>query len=299
GVMYNPNQGVVYSPYRGPQAPPTAPAPITGAAPTPAVVQPATPAAPRGGGAAATQPMNASSGFTPPPLEDASVQRQLSGFLASNSPVMQQARTGAMQYANSRGVLNSSIAAGAGEDAVIRSAVPVASQDAAQINQRNLASLGFAYDSGLQAARIGSAERISDADIAARAALQTGQIASTERLSAAEIAARAALQQGQIGSTERLSASEIASQERIETNRLTANLASGDRQAVTTAVERAFSDYTSKVTSLAANNEVPAETRTAYMQAYAAERDRAIALIESVYNVDLPWAPVAVAATGG
>ena len=234
-------------------------------------------------------------GFVAPPMENASVQDQLARFLASNSPVMQQARTGAMQYANSRGLLNSSIAAGAGEDAVIRSAVPIASQDAAQINARNLANLGFGFDTSLQNARLGSAEYISAADIAARAALQQGQIASTERLSAADIAARAALQQGQIGSNERLSAREIASQQLIETNRLTANLGSSDRQAVTSAVERAFSDYTSKITSLTANNEVPAESRTEYMRAYAAERDRAIALIESVYNVDLPWTSV----TGG
>ena len=186
---------------------------------------------------------------------------------------MQQARTGAMQYANTRGLLNSSIAASAGEDAAIRSAVPIASQDASQINQRNLANLDFAQQTSLQNARLGSAERMSAADIAARAALQQGQIASTEGMSARE----------------------IASQEKIEVNRLTANLGSSDRQAVTSAVERAFSDYTNKITSLTANNEVPAESRTEYMRAYAAERDRAIALIESVYNVDLPWTSV----TGG
>ena len=58
------------------------------------------------------------------------VQSQLQGIIASNSPLMQQAQTGAKQQMNQRGLMNSSMAIGAAQDAVIRQALPIAQQDA-------------------------------------------------------------------------------------------------------------------------------------------------------------------------
>lgn len=68
-------------------------------------------------------------------------QGQLSGILASGSPLMTQAKTQGLQTANQRGLLNSSIAAGAAQGAMIERATPLATQDAstnaaaAQANQ--------------------------------------------------------------------------------------------------------------------------------------------------------------------
>lgn len=59
------------------------------------------------------------------------VEERMTGLLNKENPYMQVARTGAAQVANSRGLLNSSIAAGAGEEAAIKSALPIAQQDAA------------------------------------------------------------------------------------------------------------------------------------------------------------------------
>jgi hypothetical protein len=47
------------------------------------------------------------------------VQNQLKGIIEANSPLMQQARTNALQAMNQRGLVNSSMAIGAGQDAVI------------------------------------------------------------------------------------------------------------------------------------------------------------------------------------
>lgn len=58
------------------------------------------------------------------------VQNQLSNIVDSNSPLMQQARTTALQQMNRRGLINSSMAIGAGQDAVIKNALPIAQQDA-------------------------------------------------------------------------------------------------------------------------------------------------------------------------
>lgn len=58
------------------------------------------------------------------------VSNQLTGLLSQNSPYLQQARTSAAQQANSRGLLNTSMAAGAGEAAAIQAALPIAQADA-------------------------------------------------------------------------------------------------------------------------------------------------------------------------
>ena len=64
------------------------------------------------------------------PGADRTVSGQLQTLLGAESPYIERARTRAKQYANRRGVMNSSIAAGAGEAAAIDAALPIASQDA-------------------------------------------------------------------------------------------------------------------------------------------------------------------------
>lgn len=93
---------------------------------------------------------------TDTPLYDSSVSGRLPALTSGDSPLMQQAQTGAMQYANKRGLLNSSIAATAGQDAALRVALPIASQEAAQAQQLNVQGLG-----------IGSQENIARMNVAA------------------------------------------------------------------------------------------------------------------------------------
>ena len=61
---------------------------------------------------------------------DQTVQKQLEQIIAADSPLMQQARTQALQQANARGLLNSSMAVTAGQSAVLEAATPIAQQDA-------------------------------------------------------------------------------------------------------------------------------------------------------------------------
>ena len=58
------------------------------------------------------------------------VQGQLQGLISSQSPLMQLAETQAKQQMNQRGLLNSSMAIGAGQEAVIKQATPIATSDA-------------------------------------------------------------------------------------------------------------------------------------------------------------------------
>jgi len=58
------------------------------------------------------------------------VQGQLQGIIAANSPLIQLAEAQARQQMNQRGLLNTSMALGAGQEAVIKQALPIATQDA-------------------------------------------------------------------------------------------------------------------------------------------------------------------------
>lgn len=68
------------------------------------------------------------------------VQGQIGGIIAADSPLMQQAHRRAMEKANSRGLLNSSIAVQAGESALYDAALPIAQADAATHSQQRLAN---------------------------------------------------------------------------------------------------------------------------------------------------------------
>jgi hypothetical protein len=85
----------------------------------------------------------ASTGYTPDTAnltnwnvgKEQTVQGQLSGILAANSPLLQQAKANSLAQMNQRGLTNSSMAVGAGQQAVIASALPIAQQDASTFGQ--------------------------------------------------------------------------------------------------------------------------------------------------------------------
>ncbi len=92
-------------------------------------------------------PTAATAATTTPTLQDPAVkwdvnpnqtvQGQVKDIIADNSPIMQQAETRALQKANARGLMNSSIAVGAGQSAVLDEALPMAQQDAAMYGAQN------------------------------------------------------------------------------------------------------------------------------------------------------------------
>ena len=91
--------------------------------------------------------------------EGSYVQNQMTDLLDKDNPYMKQAETQALQNMNTRGLLNSSMAVGAVEDARIRHALPIAQQDAdseyrdyLMVRQTNeqLRAMGFEMSGNLQ-----------------------------------------------------------------------------------------------------------------------------------------------------
>lgn len=83
--------------------------------------------------------------------EDAGVANKIAKLTLDNSDYMKAARTSGMQTANRRGLGNSSMAAKASQAAAIDRAAPIASQEAQQIHQHNIAE----HEGGIKTDQLG------------------------------------------------------------------------------------------------------------------------------------------------
>ena len=113
------------------------------------------------------------------------VSGQLNKVLASDSPLVTQARQQTVEQANARGLQNSSMAVGAGESAAIGAALPIASADAnvyGQVAQQNVEAQNTASQFGagavnrageVSAGAVNTAQQIKE-----QQAAQTGLIAA-------------------------------------------------------------------------------------------------------------------------
>ena len=120
----------------------------------------------------------------------------LNKLLSEGSSYLDLARTGAAQTANSRGLLNSSMAAGAGEAAAIGAALPIAQSDASVYadsaktnatakNNMNQFNANLSYDAGKTNAGFYNDRSLQDSRIAAEMKMQDKSLASAEKISAA------------------------------------------------------------------------------------------------------------------
>jgi hypothetical protein len=167
------------------------------------------------------------------PYGDSDVAKAVAAVAAQDSPLMTQAATDGLKTANRRGLLNSSMAAGAAQDAALRVAVPIGSQQAAQIHQRNiadqtfqqqglLADQGFKHEGLLQGERIKSAEGMQQKDITSREEMQAKQIESAQWMQGLDIESREKLASMDIESRELLANLDIEARERMLATQLSA-----------------------------------------------------------------------------
>lgn len=193
-------------------------------------------------------PFNAQGVWVP---ENDDVAPRLNSLTASTSPYIQQARAAGMASANKRGLLNSSMAAGAAEGAAIGAALPIASQEAQQIAQKNSQTMqgGFAMDQ------------------------QKSQEAYGRDIQKAEADATMARQ--------------------------TQVTASNDRTAAANAVAEAQKSYLEAFGNIAANKDIPAATRDAYLGNLTNIRNSGIDFVQQLYGVDLQWAGKPTAPVAG
>lgn len=164
-------------------------------------------------GAAAVPPVAPAGGFT----EDMLVSKQLTKLLGEGSPLIERARTKAMETAASRGLQNSSIAAGAGEAAAIDSMLPVAQGNAAALMQNRMATMDDARIRELAGSDDARIRELAQAELASREKLSAAELANRSEIadkqlsaSLADAAARQATAQADISSRERIAALNLA-----------------------------------------------------------------------------------------
>ena len=143
----------------------------TSASPMPPVVPPAVPPTvptipPIGAPAYPPAGATATSAVANPYTVSANqtVQDQIKQIVGNDSPLMQQAASIANQKANDRGLLNSSIAVGSAQNAVIGQALPIAQQDAATYNKAMTDTVNAQNAASTTNATLGTNVNLQNAD---------------------------------------------------------------------------------------------------------------------------------------
>lgn len=248
---------------------------------------------------------------------------------SKDSPLLQNAATKARQYANKRGLINSSMAAGAGQRAALDVAIPLASQQAGQEFQKNLTDQQTGAQKELETQRFGHQTQLTDQQTAAQKALsaqdftQRGDLSSQEAGQTSDLSAQSAAQTADL-SRQDFSQTGLLSGQNFEQNRdLQGDRITADRQMQADdfnfqvdkqASEQAFQEwqantnlnatqqqqagsmvtsmqnlYQNTIANINANSDLSAEARTAQLGAAKELLDRQIALTESLYSVNIAW----------
>lgn len=134
------------------------------------------------------------------PETGSSTADQVTGLLSKGNPYIEQAKSAGMDFANSRGLGNSSIAGGATQKAAYDAALPIATNDANINMQKDLSKQGFVQQSALQGGQIASAEKIAQLGANTQTAIAGMNIAAADQQQAKQIIADAAKQAAQIKS---------------------------------------------------------------------------------------------------
>lgn len=240
--------------------------------------------------------------------EDDSVATRLTGMLGTNSTYMQQARAGGQRTAARRGLLNSSIAAGAGESAAIAAAAPIASQDAAQTFQRNQAVLegGINYQnsSRLQQEQFAGQRGLNEQQNQQQLAVQAKE---AEFQRQRDLLLQQGATESQLREFDQRTAEQIRGLD-ADAARQTAALQSNERlgllssdtnilQSQIQANSQLSSQYLSAFSQLANDPNIPAEVRNAYIAEFQRVMTQGQQLINVMRNTPLTWGPGAIMST--
>ena len=186
------------------------------------------------------------------PRPASNVAQKIANVTAYDSPMMRQARARGMQSANSRGLINSSIAAQAAESAVLDVAVPIGSQQDSQDFQGNQAHRAFGYNQALQEQQFGHNQ---------------------------------ALQQQQNNQANKFQ----GVQNRFDAGQNAINTTVQERSHLSNSTNAAQVAYQNALNNINANTNLPVEVREQQMVSARNRYDAAIDLAERIYNIDLSY----------
>ena len=249
--------------------------------------------------------------------ENDKVDSEVSRITSAGGPLMQQAKTDGLATAQRRGLLNSSVAVGAAQGAVLNAALPMAQQNAQQTAAKNLSSQEygqsrglqeqkFGYDTSLQEQKFGYDSRLSDQAFQQQAVLSNQEYG--QKLSLADVEGNwsSRLQSEKAQQDSALSDQDFrqkvgllnidnASKEKIASW----NVSQYEKERAMSALTSMESLYASEFNSLANNTDLPAEARNTYLQHIASLRDSSLNLVQQMYGIQLNWASPGAPTTAG
>lgn len=112
--------------------------------------------------------------------ESKGVEGRVGRITSQDSPLMRQAATSGTQLAARRGLVNSSLAAQASQQAVIGAATPIATADASLYQQQGLANQNYRNSAATTNAQLGTNAGLTGLSLAAQAEQQAAQLAQQE-----------------------------------------------------------------------------------------------------------------------
>lgn len=244
-------------------------------------------------------------GFWKP--EDDNVVSQTTGLMAGDSPLIKQARSQGEAAANRRGLLNSSISAGASEGAAYAAAIPLASQQSAQIHAKNMLAQQNVGEkdrlvtaAGLDLTRQNAQNDAEMARLNAAAGYDTqtqirginasmAQLQESGRLEQARQDSQnlANLEMQRRGGNIDLAKINLTADRSMEELRM--NLASGDRERATGAAVSLLNSQDSLLAAIMGNPDIDAATRGRMLLDNQARRQLALDVVGQLYNVNLVW----------
>jgi hypothetical protein len=234
--------------------------------------------------------------------------KELTGLLSKDNPLMLQARTQGLQTAASRGLLSSSMAAGASTAAMVDRAAPLAQQNAAQNAAQNLSYQGYTQSSANQATDIAAQSARQTQQEAAQTALQQTDVAAQSARQAADIAARTDLQTADAAQQQTLQATDLAaSADRqqaqiasdaatrqldrgLQTQLATWNLDAAEQSNAATMLNSAQANYSAQYQGIMSNTNMNAQQREDQVALARSELSRRIAVTEAFFGINIEWA---------
>lgn len=205
-----------------------------------------------------TQPTATPTATTPQPKAP-TLSDRLQSLLDSDSPYLERARLRGRQFANRRGLLNSSIAAEAAEAAALDAALPIAQGDVESQERaldRELSKLLQERDNNV---RILMQNRGFDFESAQREADRQFQRSIT------------------------------LLQQRFQSTQLDLDRTAARRNALNASIRAIEAEYQRNINLLSQNQAIPVEERRRLEEHYAFLRDSQMRALNGIYGVDLTW----------
>jgi hypothetical protein len=160
--------------------------------------------------------------------EEATAESRLNSLLSSGSNYIRNARNSGLATMNSRGLLNSSLAAGASQKAAIEAGFPIASQDATSALQGSLAGYQGRINSALNAAKylndvsMINSQASASAQLSAQDASQKARTIAVQEGTDSRLSAQDALQRARIIATQEGTDSRLSAQDALQRARIIA-----------------------------------------------------------------------------